>query len=104
MPLPEGYQQHYDAEARLVILKALAEQADYTLPENILVMTLQTFGFNRGREYVRNQLNWMKDTAGAVKLRTPGAAVIATITEAGLDHVQGRRVLDSIKRPSPPEA
>lgn len=98
----DGYQDHYDAEARLIMLKALADQHDYTLPENMLVKTLHAFGINKGRDYVRNQLNWMRDTADAVSLRTPGSAVIATITEAGLDHVERRRVLEGVARPSPP--
>lgn len=102
MSLPDGYAEFYDAEARLIILRALAEQSDYTLPENLLVSTLQAFGINKGRDYLRNQLNWMRDTASAVAIRQAGTAQIATMTEAGHDHVLGRRVLEGIKRPSPP--
>lgn len=102
MGLPTGFKDFYDAEARLIMLKALAEQVDYTLPENLLVQTLQAFGINKGRDYVRNQLNWLRDTAGAVTTKTAGSAIIATVTATGQDHVHGRVALEGVKRPSPP--
>lgn len=98
----EGYPEHYNAEARLIILKALADQHDYTLPENILVTTLEAFGINKGRDFLRNQVNWLHETANAVKTRDIASALIVTITETGINHVEGRIVLEGVKRPSAP--
>ena len=91
----------YNPNARLVILKALAQQSDYRLNDSILQMELQVFGINKGRGYLRNQLKWLEAEADAVKLREAGTAIIAELTETGLDHVERRQVLEGVARPSP---
>jgi hypothetical protein len=50
---------------------------------------------------VRNQLRWLERSVGAVKLTEAGTAMIAELIEPGLDHVERRRVLEGVKRPSP---
>lgn len=97
----EGYAEHYDTEARLVILKALAGETDYRLSDSMLTTMLEAFAIKRGRDYVRNQLRWLERSVGAVKLTEAGTALIAELIEPGLDHVERRRVLEGVKRPSP---
>jgi hypothetical protein len=97
----EGYREHYNAEARLVILRALSEETGYRLNDSMIAAILQSFGIDRGRAYVRNQLTWLCETAGAVSLLPAGTAVIAELREPGLDHVERRTVLEGVKRPSP---
>ena len=94
------YEKHFNEEARLVILAALLEEADYRLNDNLLAKVLQVYGINRGRDYVRNQLAWLEKNAGAVRLVKAGEAVIAEITEIGIDHVEKRTVLSGVMRPS----
>lgn len=96
----EGYVDHYDANARLVILKALAEQTDYRLNDAMLAAALQAFAINKGRSYLKNQLKWLEAEAGAVTVSRMGTAVIAELTETGLDHVERRQVLEGVLRPS----
>lgn len=97
----EGYGEHYDANARLVVLKALAEQTDYRLNDAMLATALQAFAINKGRAYLKNQLKWLEAEAGAVTVTKMGTAVIAELTETGLDHVERRQVLEGVARPSP---
>ncbi|MCR9122990.1 VpaChn25_0724 family phage protein [Oceaniradius stylonematis] len=97
----EGYAEHYAAEARLIILKALADQNDYRLNDKMLTTVLQQFAINRGRDFTRNQLSWLEENASAVKLIRAGTAIVAELTEAGLDHVERRTVLHGVARPSP---
>ena len=97
----EGYAEHFNQEARLVILKVLAEQSDYRASDSVITTVLQQFAINRGRDYVRNQLRWLENSAGAVKLMPAGTAIIAELTETGLDHVERRVVLEGVRRPSP---
>ncbi|MEM6381663.1 MAG: hypothetical protein AAF739_03245 [Pseudomonadota bacterium] len=95
-----GFADHFDEEVRLTILKALAEQNDYRLPDSMLLTVLDSFGINRGRDHLRSQLNFLQDQVSAVTLVAAGTAVIATLTETGLDHVERRRILSGVKRPS----
>lgn len=91
----------YNPNARLIILKALAEQHDYRLNDSLLLETLQAFAINKGRGYLRNQLKWLKEEASAITITEMGTALIAELTENGLDHVERRQVLHGIMRPSP---
>ena len=96
-----GYSEHFNEEARLVIIRTLSEQSDYRLNDSLLVQVLNGYGFNRGRDYVRAQLEWLETSAGAVTTRIMGSAIVAEITEAGLEHVGRARRLPGIKPMSP---
>ncbi|HOV02933.1 MAG TPA: hypothetical protein PLG99_00885 [Kaistiaceae bacterium] len=92
------------ADVRLIILKALAAEVDYTLNETLLAAEMERFGHRKSRDYVRNELRFLEGEARAVTLTEAGTVLIATITRRGLDHVERRVVLEGVKRPSPPEA
>ena len=98
----EGFSDTYDESARLCILRCLAEQGDYRLTDSMLNdLMSDRYAINKGRAYVRTQLAWLEQSAGAVKLlRSSEPVVIAVLTEAGADHVLMRSVLPGIKRPS----
>lgn len=97
----EGADDNQTQQARLIILRALSEQHDYRLNDEILRQELGRFALTRGIDYVRNQLRWLHDNANAVTLRPAGTCVIAELTPEGLDHVERRTVLAGIMRPSP---
>lgn len=94
------FAEHLARSARLVILRALAAETSRTLNEVVLQGALETFGINRSREYVRTQMNALRDL-GAVQLRQAGSVTIAVLTQTGLDHVEHRAVIDGVDRPSP---
>lgn len=92
-----------ELEARLVVLRTLAEQADSRLNSSLLRDDLaERWGINRTRDWLHVQLGFLADI-GAVTLADMGSVKIATLTARGLDHVERRIVLDGVKRPSPPE-
>lgn len=95
-----SFDQFLTAEARLDMLRALAAQADGTLNEALLTHALDICGHRRSRDWVRTQMRKLADI-GAVKLTEAGAILIASISRAGLDHVERRAVLDGVARPSP---
>lgn len=101
MSISDGYSDHLDATARLTILKALASEVDCRLNDTLLMRTLEAFAIKRGRGYLRNQLRWLEQEAGAVRLHEVGTVVVAELIEAGLDHVERRLVLDGVLKPSP---
>ena len=89
-------------DARLVILRELAAQADHRLSETMLAHTLQAFGHNRPREWVKSQLRWLA-TMSAVTVTEVGSVLIAELRRAGDDHVRRRAFLDGVARPSVPD-
>ncbi len=86
-------------EARLIILKALAEQVDETLGSDLLRLTLETFGISRERAWVHDELAWLADM-GALTLVEAGSIRVATLAEKGLRHLDRRIAIDGVKRPS----
>ena len=93
-----SFADHLDRDARLTMLKALAEQIDDRLNEVSLVRALDAFGYRRSREYVRTQLRKMAEV-GAVKLVEAGTVMVAEITRDGRQHLERRIILDGIARP-----
>lgn len=93
------FDEYLTEDARLTILKALAGETNVTLNESILTKVLETFGHNRSRDWVRTQILKLGEL-GAVKTMEAGTVVIATLTQAGLDHVERRSVISGVARPS----
>jgi len=87
-------------EARLIILRELAEQPGYSLNDAMLQEVLKTFGINRSRDWLAEELRWLADV-GAVTLREAGTSKIALLSDKGRDHVEYRIVIPGVKRPSP---
>lgn len=94
-----SFEEHLTKDARLVILKALAQQTDCRLGEVILVHALSTYGHNRSRDWLRTQLRAMADV-GAIRITEAGTVMIAELTRLGQDHIERRAVIEGIARPS----
>ena len=97
-----SFEEHSARDARLIILRGLAEQPDGRMNETLLTKLLETFGHYRSREWVRTQLHKLREL-GAVKLIEAGSVLVASITRAGLDHVERRSYIEGVDRPSPAE-
>lgn len=100
----EQYSNYTNENVRLIVLIALSEQTGYRLNDGLLMRELERFGHIKSRDYLTNQLRWLETEVGAVKLRTAGTAIIAELTDRGLDHVQGRQLITGVQRPSPVRA
>lgn len=96
-----SYADYSLKNVRLIILRALSEESDYTHNETILDEILKTFGHTKSRDYIRNQLRYLEEDAGAITLREAGTVLIATITQRGLDHVSLKIEIEGIQKPSP---
>ncbi|MFD1914129.1 hypothetical protein [Halodurantibacterium flavum] len=88
-------------DARLIILRALADQTDETLHSGYLVEELRRFGIRRDRGWVHDELAWLSER-GAVTTISAGSVVVATLAERGARHLEREIALDGIKRPSRP--
>ena len=98
--LYEGYNVTYDKQARLIILKSLKGQTNGTLNSAMIETELQSWGVDRGRAYVHTQLLFLANDVGAIEVKERGSFLIATLRQAGLDHVEKRRVLPDVQPPS----
>lgn len=96
-----SFKEHMRKDARLIILRALADETDYRLNETLIEAALETFGHRVTRESLRNELRWLESDASAIALTEAGSVFVATITQTGLDHVNRKRVLEGVARPRP---
>jgi glutaminase len=97
-----SFAQIMEQEARLIMLRTLAEQPDQRLNSSLLQSELaERWGINRSRDWVHTQLGFLAHEVGAVTLVDAGTVRIASLTARGLDHVERRVVLPGVKRPSP---
>lgn len=85
--------------ARLVILKELAAQADGRMNEALLERVLDVFGHRRSRDWIRTQLRKLEEL-GAVRISEAGTVLVAAITRVGVDHVERRSFVEGVDRPS----
>ena len=88
-------------DRRLVILRALKEDHDYSVNDYVLKRALASLGHDVSRDMLRGDLTWLKDQQ-LIRLREmdDGAIWIATVTEDGVD-VAGGRPHPGVARPAP---
>lgn len=98
--MTENFQRFRDEEARLIILKELADQVNGRSTETMLTHVLDAFAIPASRDYVRSQIRKLQEVGG-VTFQEIGSVMIAEITRAGSDHVQRRCILEGVRRPSP---
>ena len=88
-------------QARLTILKALADQIDETLNSDLLGHELRRFAIRRPREWVHEELRWLREI-GAVTLTPAGSVLVASLTEKGQRHLDREIAIEGIQRPRRP--
>ena len=93
----ESIRQH----ARLIILKALADQVDERLHSGFIAEELLRFGIDRPREWIHGELSWLQEM-GAVQLLQAGSVMVAMLSEKGARHLRRGLIIEGIKRPSRP--
>jgi hypothetical protein len=87
---------------RLVILRTLAGIPGYAANESIVEDALDRWRVMSTRDQVRTELVWLADQ-GFVTNEAIGDFMMATITQAGLDVSQGKRLHPDIEKPAPPK-
>lgn len=86
-------------EARLIILRALADQTNESLSSSMLEPVLMSFGINQTRAWLHQQLDYLANM-DAVRVTTASTIQIATLTELGRRHVDRLAAIEGVKRPS----
>ena len=90
-------------QARLVVLRALANQVDERLNSDLLLPQLDLFGIRKDRAWLHDEMRWLADM-GAVTLFEAGSILVATLTEKGRRHLDRHIAIEGVQRPSRPGA
>lgn len=93
------FAEHAAQDCRLIILKALADEHDHRLNENMIVPLLKTYGHTKSREYVRTQIRKLGEL-GAIAVTEAGTVLVAELKQPGLDHLERSAFLDGVRKPS----
>lgn len=87
-------------EARLVILRLLAEAPTYQANSSLLQSALEPFALHLSRDQVHTEIQWLEDQ-GLLSSEQISTVVIATLTTRGLDVAAGRAMVPGVKKPGP---
>lgn len=87
------------ADARLMILQELALQIDGRSNDLVLDRVLTAFGVRRSRDWLRTQLGALAEL-DALRVETVGSVMVATLRQAGRDHVERRTAIEGVARPA----
>ena len=87
------------ADARLMVLRELAKQTDGRLNDAVLARVLEAYGMRRSRDWVRTQLRRLADLE-AIRIAEAGTVLVASLRQAGRDHVERRGVIEGVARPA----
>ncbi|WP_321367616.1 hypothetical protein [uncultured Desulfuromusa sp.] len=87
-------------DRRLVVLRALSEDAGYSHNESVLQSILAAFGHTISRDQVRNLISWLAEQ-DLVNVETVGDYMVAKLTGRGADVAAGRATVPGVKRPAP---
>lgn len=99
MSIDVDYNKIIREEARLIILKALAEQTNESLSSSLLEPVLARFAIHQERAWIHQQLEYLR-TMDAVSIVDAGSVKIATLTDHGRRHIDRHIAIEGVKRPS----
>lgn len=89
--------------ARLVILRALAEQQNGSLDSSMLEVILEMFAIREERIWIHEQMDYLEKRE-AVTLVSAGSVKVATLTKRGRLHLSRDIAIEGVTSPSDPEA
>jgi hypothetical protein len=96
-----GYASILAEDRRLVILRTLEQDSDYSINDYVLKRALETMGHNPSRDVLRGDLTWLADQMLVRIQKLDDAAIwIVTATEDGVDVAKGR-AHPGVARPRP---
>ncbi|MEW6670214.1 MAG: ArsR family transcriptional regulator [Thermodesulfobacteriota bacterium] len=88
------------SDIRLIILRILAEDGDYSHNEFILGDALALFGHRVSRDKLRTELTWLKEQE-LIRTEDVSGVMVAKLTARGADVACGAAECPGVKRPRP---
>ena len=93
-----GFEEVLTQDRRLVILRFLSEDSDYTLNTSILQTALGQVGHSCSRAQVETECAWLQEQ-GLVAVTSVGNINVVKLTGRGQDVADGRARVPGVKRP-----
>jgi phage regulator Rha-like protein len=90
-------------QARLIILKALADQNDERLNSDLMVHELAPFGISKDRAWVHEEFGYLEEM-GAIVVHHVGSLQVAELAQKGHRHLTRQITIEGVQRPSRPGA
>lgn len=87
--------------ARLIILKALAEQVNGSLDSSMIEEIMPAFAIRESRTWIHEQMEYLADR-DALTLTSAGTVKIATLNKRGRRHLERDIAIEGVSRPSEP--
>ena len=97
-----SYKQIKDEDERLEILRALAEDSDYSLNNRIIGAVLASVGHNISNDKLITQLAWLNEQ-GLIETEEVGKLIVSKLTQRGGDVAAGRARVPGVRRLEPGE-
>ncbi len=95
-----SFAQLVQEDMRLVVLRVLAEDADYSHNEHVLRQALRAVGHGISQDKLHTELAWL-DEQGLVAVKDTVGVKVAKLTSRGLDVANGDTIVPGVKRPVP---
>ena len=88
------------ADIRLVILRVLAQDADYSHNEAVILELISMFGHRISQDKLRTELAWLAEQ-NLIRLTDIEGFQIAQLLPRGADAASGAASVPGVKRPRP---
>jgi Fe2+ or Zn2+ uptake regulation protein len=89
-------------DRRLLILKALSAESDYSIHDEVIRMLLAEYGHRESIDTVRTDMAWLEEQ-GLITQVAVAKAIVATATRRGAEVAEGAAVVPGVRRPRPGE-
>lgn len=94
------FSQFEQEDRRLVLLRLLAEDADYKINSSILQRGLELYGHSISRDKLHSEIAWLTEQ-DLVSYDELNSVQVVALTQRGLDVAQGKSIVPGVKRPGP---
>ena len=95
-----NFQELLLSDIRALILRALAQDADYAHNEYVLKQMLSQLGHKISTDKLRTELYWLREQ-GLIDLADVSGTIVAKLTPRGKDVAEGATVVPGVHRPEP---
>ncbi|MDO5704050.1 MAG: hypothetical protein Q4G49_03130 [Paracoccus sp. (in: a-proteobacteria)] len=91
--------QRIREDARLIVLRLLADQPHETLHSTHILAELRRFGIRHDRDWLHDELQYLA-ARDAITITPAGSVLVATLTDKGERHLRRDIAINGVARPS----